>query len=200
MIDFTPRPDVVPCFTPHVQIATPSGLVAAADLRAGDPVLTRDNGIQPVAWVGSRRLGPFDLQAMPHLTPVLVRAGALGGGAPNSDMILSPNHRVLVQTAAGDERITPVQTLLDRPGIDRLPFAGGAEYLHFAFEQHEIVLSNGCWSESFQPSVRTLSSLETAQREEILTLFPELRTYDGVAAYGAAREDLSLQEAQSLAS
>lgn len=198
MIEFTPRPDVVPCFTPHVEIATPAGLVPAAQLRPGDPVLTRDNGIQPVAWVGTRRLGSRDLQSMPQLAPVKVRAGALGGGMPASDMILSPNHRVLVQTASAEERITAVQTLLGRPGIERLPMWGGADYLHFAFEQHELVLSNGCWSESFQPAVSTLSSLETAQREELLTLFPELRTYAGVDAYGAARNELSWQEAQSL--
>ena len=42
------------CFTRGTMIATPEGERAIEDLEVGDLVLTKDNGAQPLRWVGSR--------------------------------------------------------------------------------------------------------------------------------------------------
>ena len=60
-------------------------------------------------------------------------------------------------------------------------------YFHILFDAHEIVWANGCWSESFLPEAAALEGLHSAQRREILTIFPELATSDGQAAFGLAR-------------
>ena len=86
---------VIPCFKPGTFIATTAGERAVESLKVGDKVITRDNGIQEIAWIGSKTIGK-DLAHAPHLRPVLMKAGALGGGLPETDMLLSPNHRVLV--------------------------------------------------------------------------------------------------------
>ena len=74
----------------------------------------------------------------------------------------------------------------------------GTTYIHFMCDQHEVVLSNGAWTESFQPGDYTLKGLGNAQRNELFELFPELRTDQGVAAYQAARKTLKKHEARLL--
>ena len=66
------------------------------------------------------------------------------------------------------------------------------------FDQHEVVLSNGAWSESFQPGDYTLDGIGKEQRDEILELFPELATQQGSEAYQAARRTLKKYEAALL--
>ncbi|MDP1577726.1 MAG: Hint domain-containing protein, partial [Cypionkella sp.] len=95
-LTFTNIENVIPCFTPGTLIATPKGEVPVELLKAGDRIITRDNGIQEIRWVGRKDMGWHDLVANPHLKPVLIRQGSLGNGLPERDMMVSPNHRVLV--------------------------------------------------------------------------------------------------------
>jgi hypothetical protein len=95
-LTFTEIENVIPCFTPGTRIATPRGEVAVEDLREGDRVITRDNGLQEIRWTGARSLGAGELMAAPNLRPVLIRAGALGHGLPERDMLVSPQHRLLL--------------------------------------------------------------------------------------------------------
>jgi hypothetical protein len=67
------------------------------------------------------------------------------------------------------------------------------------FDQHEVILSDGAWTESFQPGDMTLGAMGDAQRQEILELFPELATREGLESYGAARRSLKRYEAKLLA-
>ena len=64
------------------------------------------------------------------------------------------------------------------------------------FDQHEVILSDGTWTESFQPGSQTLAGIGDAQREEILELFPELATQEGVENYASARRSLKKHEAK----
>ena len=74
----------------------------------------------------------------------------------------------------------------------------GVSYIHFMFDQHEVVLSNGAWTESFQPGDYSLNGIGNAQRNEILELFPELEHAEGIKSYQAARRSLKKHEAQLL--
>ena len=185
-------------------MATQQGPVAVEDLRPGDQVLTRDNGAQPVAWVGCKTLRPADLAAQARLRPVLICAGALGHGLPERDMMFSPNHQILRADTRADlyfgehEVLLAAKHLLGRPGITRALPKGGIDYVHFMFERHEVVLADGVWSESFQPGDQSLAGLDADQRDELLTLFPALATQQGTANYHAARRILRRYEARAL--
>ena len=87
---------VILCFTPSTLIATTNVECPVDSIKVGDKVITRDNGIQEIAWIGSKTIGGKDLVHAPHLRPILIKAGALGNGLPETDMLLSPSHRVLV--------------------------------------------------------------------------------------------------------
>jgi hypothetical protein len=191
---------VTPCFTPGTLIATPRGEMPAETLKAGDKVVTRDNGIRPILWVGRNDLSWRDMQAKAHLKPVLIREGALGDGLPDRDMMVSPNHRILVSNQLTalhfdeTEVLVAAKHLVSGLGMQSID-SFGTTYIHFLFDRHEILLSNGCWSESFQPDDYSLKGLGNAQRNEIHELFPELKTLKGPGRFGAARRILSRVEA-----
>jgi len=193
--------NIVPCFTPGTMVATPTGERPVEDLRAGDKIITRDNGIQEICWTGQKALNGVELQQAHHLRPVLIRAGALGNGLPERDMMVSPNHRMLVasdRTALYFEErevLVSAKHLLNSNGIQNVDVIG-TTYIHFMFEQHQVVLANGAWTESFQPGDYTLDGMGNAQRTEIFELFPELATREGRESYNAARKILKRHEAK----
>lgn len=196
--------NVIPCFTPGTLIATPRGEVRVEDLRAGDQVVTRDNGLQRIRWIGRKDLAWRDLLVNPHLRPVLIRAGSLGQGLPERDMLVSPNHRMLVANDRTQlyfdehEVLVAAKHLVTSQGIEIVNVADTA-YIHFLFDRHEVVLANGAWTESFQPGDYTLKGMGNSQRSEIYELFPELKTDAGLAGFMAARRTLKRHEALLLA-
>jgi len=167
----------IPCFTPSVTLTTQAGPRSAGALRVGDRVQTRDHGLQEVRWVGRRQFGWRDLGLNPALRPVRIAAGALGDGVPAADMLVSPNHRLLAALPGqsltdATERLWQARALIGRQGIARVD-ARSAEYVQVLLDRHELVLSQGCWSESFQPNGPRLAALAPAQRAELLGRLPE---------------------------
>ncbi|KKK68510.1 hypothetical protein LCGC14_2943340, partial [marine sediment metagenome] len=191
---------IIPCFTPGTLIATPRGERLVEELREGDRIITRDNGIQEIRWVGEKRLSFTELTRQPHLQPVLIRKGALGHGLPERDMLVSPNHRMLVANDKTSlyfeerEVLVAAKHMVNGDGIQSVE-ALGVSYIHFMFDQHEVVLSDGAWTESFQPGDYTLNGIDEEQREEILGLFPELENHAGIEGYQSARRTLKRHEA-----
>ena len=176
----------VACFVQGTMIATTRGEKPIEYLRPGDLVLTRDNGAEEVRWIGSRRLGWETLARNPHLQPVVIRWGALDWGQPAHDLYVSPNHRILMRDDTGEEVLAAAHQLVGNDGIEGVE-AMGVTYFHLMFDQHQVILSDGLWTESFQPSDYALGTVGNAARAEILALFPELRTEAGVASYVPAR-------------
>ncbi len=200
---FSEIENVIPCFTPGTTIATPRGERLVEELKVGDKIITRDNGIQEIAWVGHKAMNGKQLAANPHLKPILIKAGALGGGLPERDMLVSPNHRVLVaseKTQLYFEEREVLAAAKHMTGADGVHAVNVMQttYVHFMFERHEVVLSNGAWTESFQPGDYSLKGIGNSQRNEIFELFPELATTSGLEGYQAARKALKKHEARLL--
>ncbi len=191
------------CFAKGTMIATINGERAIEDLQAGDKVITRDNGLQAIAWIGHKALDSDDLRHTPKLRPILIKAGALGNDMPERDLMVSPNHRMLiandVTSVLFDERETLVAAkhLVGKPGIEVADVVE-TTYYHMLFAHHEVVLSNGAWSESFQPGDYSMGTLDDAQRDEIFALFPELKEHEGLGDYVSARRSLNKKEAALL--
>ena len=192
---------MIPCFTPGTMITTRRGEVAVEELRARDEVLTRDGGFRRLVWTGKRVLSAADLVAEPALRPVRIAAGALGAGLPQRDMLVSPQHRMLIEGHRAEmlfgegEVLVAAKHLTGLDGVDHVR-TDGVTYIHIMFDRHEIVCADGAWSESFQPSARMVRGMERAQAEEILTLFPELAARE--TAFPAARLSLKAHEARVL--
>lgn len=191
------------CFTPGVQIATPTGIRLVEDLAVGDRVFTRDNGIREIQWAGRRDLDMAELSAMPDLAPILIRKGALGADMPERDQLVSPNHRMLVTSDLAAvmfgerEVLVAAKFLAGLDGIVRVS-GGPVSYIHIMFDRHEVILADGAWSESYQPGDYSLKGLADDSRREILTLYPELSSESGRTGYQAARLSLRAHEARLL--
>lgn len=200
---FTEIENVIPCFTPGTTIATPRGERLVEELCEGDRIITRDNGIQEIRWVGQKEMSGKALVGSPHLRPVLVKAGSLGNGLPERDMLVSPNHRLLVANDRTQlyfeesEVLAAAKHLVGTAGIHEVNVMS-TTYIHFMFDRHEVVLSNGAWTESFQPGDYSLKGLGNSQRNEIFELFPELKSKAGLEGYQSARKSLKKHEARLL--
>lgn len=194
---------VVICFTPGTLVATIRGEVAVENLREGDRVFTRDNGIQTLAWAGKRQLSGQELVNNPEFNPIYIKAGALGNDVPERDMVVSPSHRMLISSSMSEvlfgerEVLVAAKYLTGLDGVTQVA-ASSVEYIHLMFEQHEIILADGAWTESFQPGDHSLNGIKSEQHSEIIALFPELDTLAGQNNYGAARLSLKKHEAAYL--
>lgn len=202
-MDYDPAGTMIVCFTRGTLIETEYGLRAIEDLKAGDQVYTRDNGLKPISWIGASKLTGATLAAKANLRPIRIKAGALAPKVPSADLMVSPQHRVLVRSKIAqrmfgtDEVLVAAKQLLQIEGIDIVEGLSEVEYFHMLFDQHEIVLSNGAETESLYTGKQALKSLGAAAREEIFAIFPELMGAEEAAE--GARMLLSGRQARRLA-
>lgn len=170
----------VVCFGADALIMADGDEVAAGDLQVGDLVETRDDGLQAIRWIGKRHLDAETLAAYPNLRPIRIRAGALGDGLPHSDLIVSPQHRILVRSRiamkmfGAAEVLVAAKQLVQLDGIDIATDLDSVTYVHFLFDRHQIVLSNGAETESMFTGEEALRSVGPQALAEIMAIFPEL--------------------------
>ncbi|AWD23412.1 hemolysin [Fuscovulum blasticum] len=192
------------CFSRGTLITTQVGEVPVDQLRQGDLVLTRDNGYQPVRWIGSRLIDAATLKMNPHLRPIRIHAGALGNGMPLTDLLVSPQHRILVNSVVAlrmfgeHEVLVAAKHLADLPGIEVADDVETVEYWHFLMDRHQVVLSNGAATESLFTGPEALKSLSEQARAEVLEIFPELTEMDHSALPTPARLLVSGRQARRL--
>ncbi len=201
--DLNPLLGGVICFTPGTWITTPDGPRRIDELRQGDRIQTKDDGAQEILWTGSRRMTGARLFAMPHLRPVRFRAGALGAGRPGEELLVSPQHRMLVKGAAAKALFNEAEVLVAATdlvnGRNILIDTALKEvtYVHILLARHQVVWANGLETESFHPSNTSLETVNPVQRSELLALFPGLDK--DPQRYGAfARRNLTASEAAIL--
>lgn len=191
------------CFTPNTLIATPTGSVAVENLRLGDLVQTKDNGAQPIEWIGRRHMTGARLFAMPRLRPVRIRAGALGVERPDQELLVSPEHRMLLSGAVAQdlfntpEVLVAAKDLIDGRFISVDVQAREVTYIHLLLPSHNVLWANGVQTESFHPANTALSSLDPADLKMLLGHYPDL-TFDPHTYGGHARRNLTAPEAAIL--
>ncbi len=118
---FTNIEKVVPCFTPGTMILTDHGVIAVEDMQPGYLVETLDNGLQPLRWIGRRDLSIADLIVQPKLQPIQIAAGSLDRGLPERDMMVSPQHRMLIEGAWAEMLFGEPEVLVAATHLTRLP-------------------------------------------------------------------------------
>ena len=172
-----PNQGAIPCYAPGTMIDTPDGPRPVQDLRPGDLVRTRDHGAQPIRWC---RSGPQPLEDLDRdAKPVLLQAGALGPNRPSQDLIVSPQHRILIGGAQqllrffASEAFAPAKSLTTLPGIRHMMGKRAITWIHFACDRHEVVRANGCWSESLLLGPMAQQSLTPRDRHTLDAVLPD---------------------------
>jgi hypothetical protein len=159
------------CFTLDTMIECENGPKAVQDIIEGDLIVTRDNGLQAVRWVGRRKVA-----GKKDMAPVRIKAGALENVA---DLLVSPMHRMVLSGTRAEvlfgvsDVLAHASHLCDGDQIFREPVSE-VTYFYLLFDKHEIIKAHGCWSESFAPSEAAMGAVSEATRAEILKLFPQL--------------------------
>lgn len=187
--------ETIRCFVAGSMIETADGPRAVEGLVAGDMVMTRDDGPQPLRWIGRR-----SVPAVGKMAPIRIRENALGD---HGEVMVSPLHRVLIKDVLAelmfgeDEVLIAAKDLVNDHTIR--PVEGGdVEYVHLMFDRHQVIYAEGLASESFLPGPQTTKSFEADIIEEITAIFPELDVTTGKGYGPAARPLLKRFKAEAL--
>ena len=128
----------------------------------------------------------------------------MGFGMPNRDLIVSQQHRVLVNSKIAERMTSEAEVLVSAKhllrirGIDVLKRLSEVTYVHFMFDRHHVVEAEGILTESLYTGPEALKSLSAEAREEIFAIFPELTDAQSPAPT-PARKFLSGRQARKLA-
>ncbi len=170
------------CFGKGTMIETYHGPCAVEDLDVGDLVRCGDGQHRVIQWIASRHVSPEELQANPTLRPIRIRKSSLGHNIPSGDLVVSPQHRIMLNDwraemmFASDRVLIPAKFLTNDSTITADHLIDDVTYYHFMFDCHQTVVSNGIESESFHPGDMALTGVEAAARKELFTLFPTLES------------------------
>jgi hypothetical protein len=192
------------CFVDGTKIRTKHGLVPVETLKIGDMIWTLDDGYQPIRWINSRKITKDEQRADARLRPVRIRQTPENTAMGYKDLLVSPHHRILrggqaVELLFGAEQVLAcAKDLCDDKRIFQETPDQDRTYVHFMFDAHQIVESNGLLSESFYAGQAAIEGLGHSTREELFLIFPELRETHATAC-ATARSVLRGFEAQVLA-
>lgn len=127
-------------------VLTPNGHVAAAQLRAGDLVITRDRGAQPV-----RAAGVVAHPAHGANVPVILRSNYLGA---RLDLRILPQQRIALAGAeveylfGEDEVLVEAGCFTDDRAVIRTAAGGSVRLAFVLLDEPDLICANGCWIES----------------------------------------------------
>ncbi len=133
-----------PCYVAGTRIAAEFGEIAVEMLRPGDRVRTVAGRLAPVGWVGQTAI---DLARHPqprHAAPVRIAAGAFAPGLPRRDLLVSPDHAMMV-----DGVLIPAHRLVNGASIRQDLSLQAVRYVHVELDRHDLMLAEGLASESY---------------------------------------------------
>jgi hypothetical protein len=135
------------CFLRGTKVLTSTGEAFVEDLRIGDLVETMRGHPLPIKWIGRQCFKKASEHWHKSVLPVRISRSALDDGVPHTDLYVSPNHRLYLDSVLIAAHLlingrSIVQAMPD--GRDRI------EYFHLELEQHEVIFAQGAAAETFQ--------------------------------------------------
>jgi hypothetical protein len=168
------------CLTSGTLIDTKTGPQPIEELQEGSRVLGVDGDYHIVRRAFRRQIDADAMTANPRLRPVRITAGALGEGLPRRDLLVSRQHRMLVQSPIAARMFGNAQVLVAAIRLTALPGIyvdeeiTAIEYVHMLFDAHQVIYAEGAPTESLFPGTEAMKALPAAACAEMRMLFPEL--------------------------
>lgn len=140
-------------FTRGTQITLATGAQRQIeDLRVGDPVLTRDDGVQEIRWIGLTTT-----RATGGLAPIRIQAGTLNN---DRDLLVSPDHRLFIyqrsdELGAGRAELLIKARYLVNGDTITVQEGGFVDYFQLLFDGHQIIYAEGIAVETLLIDSRT---------------------------------------------
>ena len=176
----------VVCYAAGTRILTPFGEVALETLAVGDEVITCDRGAKPIRWI--RRTRHTWSKAPDKDKPICIKAGALGAGLPLRDLVVSPQHRILIPDIDAPEGVlVPAKAMTGLKGVRQMKGRRQVDYIHLLFDRHEVILAEGIPSESFFPGDVSQHNLSAADRDDIREVLLRVVQAGSAPGYPPAR-------------
>jgi Ca2+-binding RTX toxin-like protein len=137
-----------PCYLAGMRILTQEGEVPVESLSIGDRVVTRDGRAEPIKWIGRRKVAARFADPL-TVWPVRIKAGALGNNVPSRDLLLSPDHAILV-----NDILIQAGALVNGTSIVRESSVPETfTYYHIELDDHSLVLAENTPAETFVDNV-----------------------------------------------
>jgi autotransporter passenger strand-loop-strand repeat protein len=136
------------CYYPGTRIGTPGGAVAVERLAIGDAVITADGRTLPVRWIGRNTVSTRFADPL-RVLPIRIRAGALAEGRPARDLLVSPEHALLVEAILiqAGALVNGLSILRERDVPESFT------YYHVELAEHALILAEGTAAETFVDNV-----------------------------------------------
>ncbi|MDE3174672.1 MAG: Hint domain-containing protein [Pseudomonadota bacterium] len=160
----------VTCFYPGTLIRTPDGEAAVETLKPGDLVLTAAGEAKPVNWLGRQTVSTIFADKM-RVLPIRFKAGALGDNLPARDLLVSPDHAMLVEGVLIQAGALVNETSITRETKVPTVFT----YYHIELDDHSLILAEGAAAETFVDNVDRLGFDNWSEFE---ALYPEGKTVE----------------------
>ena len=136
------------CFLAGTMIATPTGERPIEALAIGDLVLTADGRTAPVKWLGIQTVATLFADPLRAL-PIRISAGALKQALPVRDLLVSPDHALML-----DGVLVQAGALVNGNTIVReAAMPERYTYYHLELEGHALILAEGVPAETFLDTV-----------------------------------------------
>jgi hypothetical protein len=183
-VNFAEIEDLITCFGRGTQIKTENGTRSVEELQIGDKLVTRDSDLQTIRWIGKRKLDSTVLARHPNLRPIRIGGGALGDGIPSRDLIVSPQHRIVVRSKIAirmfetEEVFVAAKHLLGVAGVAVATDLDQITYYHVLCDSHEIIEADGAFAETLYTGTQAMKALTQAARKEIALIFGDLTLQD----------------------
>ncbi len=140
-------------FTRGTHITMASGAqTPIEDLTPGSRVLTRNDGVQEVRWIGQSTV-----RAVGDFAPIRIKAGTLNNA---HDLVVSPDHRLFIyqrsdQLGAGRSELLVKARHLVNGDTVVVQDGGFVDYFELLFDTHQIIYAEGIAAESMLIDTRT---------------------------------------------
>ena len=158
------------CFMAGTLIRTPDGEVAVETIKRGDLVLAADGRVVPVTWIGRQTVSTRFADPL-RVLPIRIRAGALGENVPARDLLLSPDHAILI-----DGALIHAGALVNGTSIVRETAVPDVfTYYHVEADDHSLILAEGVPAETFVDNVDRLNFDNWAEHQ---ALYPQGKEVD----------------------
>lgn len=169
------------CFARGTEILTEDGPRRIESLEVGDKVVTRDRGAQPIRWIAASKISMERRRGNSQLEPIAIEPGTFAPGVPSKRLLLSPQHRILVENATLDVLFGESSALVSAKNLINFrnvctcgEEVEDLEYWHLALDNHEVVFAENCPVESLHFGEEALSTLGPEQLAELNDVFPGL--------------------------
>ena len=172
--------DICANFSRGTLIAAQNGQTAIEDLRPGDKIKTRDNGVMSVRWIGSCDFGGPQTASEQSGFPIRIKAGALGEMRPEQDLLVSSRFRLLSNHPSctalfgSSETLAAAKDLLDEDTVLQVRPPQDITFFNLMLDSHQIIQANGLDTESYHPGNFGISVMTLEMQHHLRQIFPHL--------------------------